>query len=80
MDLQNLASRSSEKYFISELLVVIKCFSLGASLEGFTEPLPVAINSLIREFLMAPHFLVMHTYQPMRAPRDPGNLVTIVAG
>ena len=38
----------SEKYFISELLVVIKCFSLGATLEGFTEPLPVAINSLIK--------------------------------
>ena len=33
-DLQNLASRSrsSEKYFISEILVVIKCFSLGAAL------------------------------------------------
>ena len=32
---------------------------------------------------MAPRlreFLAMYTYQPMRAPRDQGNLVTNVAG
>ena len=34
-------------------------------------------------FLMGPHFagiLVKHTYQPMRAPRDKENRITIAAG